>query len=375
MGLSRETNFSSMAASAVASKALGVSRWRVAFMCGVLSLVASVSGCARPHGATTLSVKQVAVRTKPGIVRVEAGGDRVGSGFVVDARGLIVTNLHVVAGTAEIKIRMASGQELRVVQIAAVDPQRDLVLLRVSPPDEIPALRLGDSSKVEAGDPVISIGNPLGVFDYTISDGLISSVRVLSPQLTVLQISAPISQGSSGGPIFNSYGEVIGISTAIVNGGQNINFALPSNYVRPLLEEKRGMTLAAFAHVSRRSEVKDRTELATAKVVRAIPRVEAEVFAGCSARDVEQLKVSLLGSIASGSPLYNDGNHEACYRIYEGTALLAERALPCEGARDVLTRGLARAATLDSFAAKAWALRDTIDGMLAALERLAPSGV
>lgn len=341
----------------------------------LISVVAGV-GCAHPSGRHSLTVKQVAVRTKPGIVRVAAGGERVGTGFVVDPRGLIVTNLHVVAGTEDISVRLASGQELRVVQIAAVDPQRDLVLLRVSSPDELPSLRLGDSSKVEPGDPVISIGNPLGVFDYTISDGLISSVRVLSSELTVLQISAPISQGSSGGPIFNSFGEVIGVSTAIVNGGQNINFALPANYVRPLMQQKRGISLVAFAQVSRKEPGRETPALATAEVVRSIPQLTKDVFLGCSARDVEQLRLALGGAIASGSPLCAAGNAEACFRIYEGTAAIAERAVPCAGVREALTLGIARALSLDSYGAKAWALRDAFDGILAAMGPMdpAPSG-
>src|SRR6185436_20422352 len=115
----------------------------------------------------------------------------------------------------------------------------------------LPTLHLGDSSAVSAGDRIYAIGNPLGVFDYSITDGLISQVRPLSNDLTILQVSVAISQGSSGGPLFNQFGEVIGVTTAIITQGQAINLAVPSNYLRPLIQKPIAMSLDEFAKVTK----------------------------------------------------------------------------------------------------------------------------
>src|SRR4030095_16887014 len=160
------------------------------------------------------------------------------------------TNLHVIAGTSEIKVKLHDGTLYPAMEVVNVDPGRDLALLRFKPPRPQPTLRLGDSSKVSAGDQIVAIGNPLGVFENTVSEGLISSVReVCSSQdaaegkhgcpgeLTFLQISAPISQGSSGGPLFNQAGEVVGVTTAIISSGQLINLAMPANYLKPLIAQ------------------------------------------------------------------------------------------------------------------------------------------
>src|SRR6201999_60661 len=94
---------------------------------------------------------------------------------------------------------------------------------------------LGDSDKTRPGDSVVAIGNPLGL-ENTVSNGLISARRKFDEGVEVLQISAPIAPGSSGGPIFNDHGEVIGIATAILEEGQNLNFGMPVAYLAPMLK-------------------------------------------------------------------------------------------------------------------------------------------
>jgi len=219
-------------------------------------LVAALLGLAACPGARTkgpapLSPKQIVERSKPAIVRVEVGTDRVGTGFILDASGVVVTNLHVVVGSDDVKVRTLDGTVLTVARVLGLDPEHDLALLDVDPRQPLPTLPLGDSDQVAAGDPVLAIGNPLGVLDYTVSDGLISSVRQLDADVTLLQISAPISQGSSGGPLFNPQGEVIGVATAIFNEGQNLNFGVPSNYVRELVKHPRPLAIADFAALTR----------------------------------------------------------------------------------------------------------------------------
>ena len=106
-----------------------------------------------------------------------------------------------------------------MVEVWNGDRQRDLVILRIQA-QKLPILALGDSNAIRPGDAVVAIGHPLGLED-TVSNGLVSAIRKVDADMTVLQISAPIAPGSSGGPIFNDHGEVIGVATAIMLGGQN----------------------------------------------------------------------------------------------------------------------------------------------------------
>src|SRR5690606_4902909 len=110
-------------------------------------------------------------------------------------------------------------------RVIAVDADRDLAIIEIDAPGKLPTLPLGNSDIVMPGDSVVVIGNPMRL-DFTVSDGLISSVRPVDNDV-ILQISAPISQGSSGGPLFNSFGEVIGVATMVSSEGQNLNFGVP----------------------------------------------------------------------------------------------------------------------------------------------------
>ncbi len=317
-------------------------------------------------------------------MRIEATTDRgvaVGTGFVIDARGLIATNLHVVAATANIKVRlyMNDGSTYPVVSIAGVDPGRDLALMWIKPGKPLPVLALGDSDGVVAGDPIYAIGNPLGVFDYSVTDGLISQVRTLcGPDLTVLQISAPISQGSSGGPLFNQFGDVVGVTTAIITEGQNINLAVPANYLRPMVKQPQAIGLAEFAKATKDiAEEHGEHEASDAgddgvQIHRMVPvpsgrgvgRLQPERYRGRRSEAISE-------AIANGAPLYNAGNHEACYRIYEGTAIKYEKDASCKGVRSAFGDGLLRASSMSSFKEKAWAMRDTFDGLIDAARRWA----
>jgi serine protease Do len=334
--------------------------------------IVACGGAPRRKEGAKLTPKEIAERSKPGIVRVETGDERVGTGFVLEPGGLIATNLHVIAGASEIRVRLLDGTTANVTHVAAVDGDRDLALIEIDPPSKLTVLSLGDSDKVAAGDPVVAIGNPLGVLDYSVSDGLISSVRVLTEELTVLQISAPISQGSSGGPLFNPYGEVIGVATAIFTGGQNLNFAVPANYLKPMLTGRGTIPLDEFAEKTKLAFERPgegEGEGRGVRVQRKIPRHEVSLLDGCDKEALGEVVAAISQAIDLGAPLYNQGNHEACYRIYEGTAMKLEREGACKGVREAFGNGLLRASTLDSFTEKAWALRDTFDGLLDVMVR------
>ncbi len=156
----------------------------------------------------------------------------LGSGFFVGA-GQIASNLHVVEGAVRGYAKLV-GQKTKhdLEGITAVDPSRDLVVLKIAVTGS-PVLPLGNSDAVQVGEPVYAVGNPQGL-EGTFSQGVVSSIREVGAD-KLLQITAPISPGSSGGPVLNSEGEVIGVSVATFRGGQNLNFAIPVNYLKTLL--------------------------------------------------------------------------------------------------------------------------------------------
>ena len=352
----------------------------------VVAIMALVSSCGSTTSSVppsrTLTAKDIVKRSSPAIVRIEAGSDKVGTGFVLDKGGLVATNLHVVAGESAIRIRLYDGTQYPVMQIAGLDPARDLALLRIAPTKDLPTLKLGDSDAMSAGDPIFAIGNPLGVFDYSVTAGLISQVRPVCGQqdiaalhckqeLTVLQISAAISPGSSGGPLFNQFGEVVGITTAIITAGQNINLAVPGNYLKPLVAQHAAISPDQFA-----SETKATEEGGGGgdpddgvRIVRRVPVHEITVFDGCKPDDIEEVIRQIGETIENGAPLYNEGKHEACYRIYEGTSVKFEHDAACAGVRSAFGDGLLRANGMKTYKEKAWAVRDTFDGLLEAYKR------
>jgi serine protease Do len=167
----------------------------------------------------------------------------LGSGFIVDKAGYIITNNHVVAGADEIKVKLADGREFKA-KVAGRDPKTDLALLKISSLfKDLPAITLGDSDNIRVGDWVIAVGNPFGL-GHTVTQGIISATgRVIGsgPYDDFLQTDAPINPGNSGGPLVNLKGEVVGINSAIIAGGQGIGFAIPVNTAKaviPQLKEK-----------------------------------------------------------------------------------------------------------------------------------------
>ena len=159
----------------------------------------------------------------------------LGSGFFVDTN-LIVTNFHVIDGAAQgTAKRVGQEMEYTIEGVTTMDESHDLAILQVLGLGVQP-LSLGDSDTVEIGDTVYVAGNPKGYLEGTFSNGIISAIRGDSTSKR-LQMTAPISPGSSGGPVLNWSGEVIGVSFATFRDGQNLNFAIPSNYLKELLTQ------------------------------------------------------------------------------------------------------------------------------------------
>jgi tetratricopeptide (TPR) repeat protein len=158
-----------------------------------------------------------------------------GSGFFVNNKGHIVTNHHVIEGAYRATVKTSSGMEYPVEGIIAKNADADIVKIVVKIPDaNTPFLNLSEIVPSEGQD-IVVIGNPLGL-ESTVSAGIVSAVRDIPAFGKILQITAPISPGSSGSPIINNKGEVIGIATLIVTKGQNLNFAIPSDKIIALKE-------------------------------------------------------------------------------------------------------------------------------------------
>jgi S1-C subfamily serine protease len=166
----------------------------------------------------------------------------LGSGFVV-GDGLVATNLHVIAGASDAKVSI-DGRDFPVAGVVGYHAERDLAILRIEGAGKLPVVRLRKTDSLLQGEKIVTLGNPLGL-DATVSDGVLSAIRRYEDTGdTVLQISAPISPGSSGGPVADENGNVVGVSTFLLKGGQNLNFAVPADYLTELLAQPTTASLA-----------------------------------------------------------------------------------------------------------------------------------
>lgn len=168
---------------------------------------------------------------------VQVGG---GSGFIVDASGIVLTNKHVIAEPHAEYTVITSDNETYNAEVVARDPVNDVAILRIKPRKKLPVVELGNSDHLELGETVLAIGNALGIFKNTVSLGIVSGLsRAISAQADpdtppqemrgLIQTDAAINPGNSGGPLVDLDGHAIGVNAAIVFGAQNIGFAIPIN--------------------------------------------------------------------------------------------------------------------------------------------------
>jgi serine protease Do len=163
----------------------------------------------------------------------------LGSGVIIDKRGLVLTNFHVVKGADEILIRLSDKREYRG-QILGTDPKTDLALVKFQADHELTVASLGNSDALQVGEWAIAIGNPFGL-DQTVTVGVISATGRsdvgIATYENFIQTDASINPGNSGGPLVNLKGQVIGVNTAIVAAGQGIGFAIPINMVKRVVDQ------------------------------------------------------------------------------------------------------------------------------------------
>jgi S1-C subfamily serine protease len=225
---------------------------------------ASLTGCAQrpakdapaadgdPSAAKTLETGDVHLSVRE-IVRLAAKSVVVvrtpygiGTGFVVEP-GLVATNLHVIAGADRMGIAGSDGKPRLISAVVAADPEHDLALVAFEPTPTLPPLPLGRGKDLVAGDPVVALGTPGGLA-LSASSGIVSAVRTVTPTITLVQTTAPISPGSSGGPLLDDGGRVVAVTTLFSKNGQNLNFAVPVEYVSELMENRPApLSLPEFA--------------------------------------------------------------------------------------------------------------------------------
>ena len=276
------------------------------------------SGMALPEG--TLTVTQVAEMASPAVVAIGSKVPRqtyfgvfeqvgAGSGVLISSDGFIVTNNHVVEGSIETIVTLASGEEYPA-EIVGTDSTTDLAVVKIEVDEDLPYLTWGDSTELRVGDPVVAIGNPTGVLQGTVTEGVVSALnRTITvgdgsggestTMYNVIQTSAAINAGNSGGALLDGRGNLIGINSAkpIEVGVEGIAFAIPAETAKPVVEQlKTGSVDRPFVGISGQTVPADNSwNLPTGAMI-------TEVLEGSPADDAG-LKVTDIITEMDGNPV------------------------------------------------------------------------
>jgi len=200
--------------------------------------------------AQSSSTPEIVKKLAPAVVLVKGttGSDTVlGSGFVLSADGKIATNLHVIRDLKSGGVQLSSGEVFDSFSVLAFDQRKDLAIIQIAGFD-LTVVELGNSNETKPGESVVAIGSPRGL-QGTVTAGVVSALRddPLGQGFKLIQTDVAINPGNSGGPLVNAKGQVIGVVTAKLRGSENLNFAVPINYVRGMLNNlQKPMTLDAM---------------------------------------------------------------------------------------------------------------------------------
>ena len=227
----------------------------------------------------------------------ERKASSLGSGFVIDEDGIVITNNHVVANAEDILVRV--GEKEYEAKVIGADPYMDIAVIKMETKDKFKPVSFGDSSKSRVGDWVVAIGNPFGL-GGTVTSGIISARNRqigLTRYEDFIQTDASINQGNSGGPLFNLKGEVIGINTAIIAPGQSgsigIGFAIPANAAENVIDQlikfgetKRGWLGVRIQEVSKEIAEVEKLEKPEGALVASVGKNSPAEKAGIKAGDI-----------------------------------------------------------------------------------------
>jgi len=247
------------------------------------------------------------------------GGLATGSGILIDTEGHVLTNNHVVEDASKVEVKLGSSDTNYTAEVVGTDPATDVALLKVDAPEgQLHPLPLGDSAKVEVGEPVVAIGNPFGL-DRTVTSGIVSAIQrqIQAPDgfsiSHVIQTDAAINPGNSGGPLIDGQGRVIGINSQIQTGGSGngnvgIGFAVPINTAREVVQqiEAHGEVKHAYLGISGGSitpdlakalKISEKEGVLVNEVVKGGPADEAGLEGGDTSATIEGASFRLGGDV------------------------------------------------------------------------------
>jgi serine protease Do len=278
-------------------------------------------------------------------------------GLVASPQGYIVTKQHVVAGADQVHVLLADEHLLQVDEVVALDEKRDLAVLRL-PAHGLEALQLAPDVHPGEGD-ALFILLPAGGGMMGLLETRVHAVQVLDETLTFLELEAALPEDASGGPVLDASGAIVGVATCAIADGRPVTIVIPSRYVLPLVEQPGVLPLSTLSLAR-----------AQASRQRSVPTHPLTLLEGCAADSVEDIALAIVQAIQMGAPAYNQGDPASCYRLYARTAerLILERT-DCPGAQTALREGLQQCERLDDVDSRAWALRDTFDGLLQVIDR------
>jgi hypothetical protein len=285
-----------------------------------------------------LTPREIAQRSLPSVVMLALETERVnaikyGSGFFV-APDVVATNFHVIENTTKGYVKIVGKEPIyEILGLVGIDRSNDLALVKVKGIRGT-QLPIGNSNSLAIGDEVFAVGNPKGL-EGTFSQGIVSSIRQDGKE-SVIQITAPISQGSSGGPILNAQGEVIGIAFSGLSSGQALNFAIPSSYLKTLLSNSKPLvTLLAGARGARFRPTYDHAKVSTedeelpieeatpARKRSSTPSMSNESIALDRSAPIRRKGFSELQLVVNGAKHENFNSDDCTFRMpFDGFALV-----------------------------------------------------